>query len=551
MATISPAPFPTNGARTLSPKETMQRMQALSCSMPTSTKPKCSGQVYVGMFFDGTGNNMKADFELPPPEKRKHTNVVKLYQAYKLKPEEGYISVYIPGVGTAFPEIGEKEENPWGSRSGSGGEQRICWGLLQLINAPHGYVFGAPLLNEAQAKNISDNMSSSGNPAAIRRMVLNTWQDKLKAALKDKKPQVEQINLSVFGFSRGAAQARVFVNWLFEVCKQEGGGWTFAGIPIRCQFLGILDTVASVGLANLYDNGTLAGHQSWADNTLQIHPAVEQCVHYVAGHEVRGCFPLDSVRVKKTYPGNAKEVMYPGAHSDVGGGYAPGALGIAAKPNSCMSVIVGANMYKEALQAGVPLISMNKLLPVFANALTPDSDTINDFNAYLRDANIGAGTVEEMQSRHMAHYHSYRFKIRGQFANAAPYKGASAEKNRNSKGEKVVSDREALQTTQQNFVENLSLRWVNPSSTDWEPKTVAQQHESMRKASGIKPSYAEQATYAVGSRINTRALTPAIEKFCGEYIHDSLAGFIVFGVHEHFFNNLGLAKYRGIFKGDD
>jgi len=207
-----------------------------------------------------------------------------------------------------------------GAIGGERGEARIIWGLLQLLNSPHIYVKGAPLLSDDVAANIANTLASSGSPAAQRRMALRTWQDKLAAALKDRKPAVEQINVTVFGFSRGAAEARVFVNWLFEVCKQEGGGWTFAGIPIRLQFLGIFDTVASVGLANLSDSGTLAGHQGWADNTLEINPAVERCVHFVAGHEVRACFPLDSVRVKSNYPANAMEVMYPGAHSDVGGG---------------------------------------------------------------------------------------------------------------------------------------------------------------------------------------------------------------------------------------
>ncbi|MCE1208761.1 MAG: DUF2235 domain-containing protein, partial [Spirochaetia bacterium] len=109
--------------------------------------------------------------------------------------------------------------------------------------------------------------------------------------------------------------------------------------------------VASVGAANLSDTGVLAGHQGWADNTLEIHPAVEQCVHFVAGHEVRACFPLDSVRVKSEYPANAMEVMHPGAHSDVGGGYAPSALGVSPSQDSFMSIIPGVNMYHEAKRA--------------------------------------------------------------------------------------------------------------------------------------------------------------------------------------------------------
>lgn len=554
MATISPSPFPTDGARTLSPKESMQRMQAVNCTVSKDTKPKCSGQVYVGMFFDGTGNNMTDDFEIPPPEKRKHTNVVKLFHTYKDNPAQGYVRYYIPGVGTPFPEIGEKKAAALGGTAAAGGEQRIYWALLQLINAPYRYVFGDLLIKQDRLKTLSNEMltDSTAHRISTRQIVLNEWQNTLKAKLKDQKPNVEQINLSVFGFSRGAAEARVFVNWLFSACKQEGGGWTFAGIPIRVDFLGILDTVASVGLANLLDDGVLAGHQSWADNTLQIHPAVEQCVHYVAGHEVRGCFPLDSVRIKNVYPGNAKEVMYPGAHSDVGGGYAPGALGIAAKPNSCMSVIVGTNMYKEALQAGVPLTPMNLLQKQFADALTPDPETIKDFNAYLRDANIGAGTVEEMHKKHMSHYHSYRFKHRAHFQSVGPWKAASSVNNIRD-GKRIESDAEALRMTQANFIESLSLDVVRPGDPSWTPMQAVQRHKQVNAifAQPGKFSSVYTRVYEISKNMHVDALTPAIEKFCGEYIHDSLAGFILFGMHEYGFNQLGLAKYRFIFKGDD
>jgi Uncharacterized alpha/beta hydrolase domain (DUF2235) len=366
MTTTSPAPFPEGGIRQLSAKEIMQRQKALSCTVPKDTMPTCSGQVFVGIFFDGTGNNMKIDFELPKPEERRHSNVVKLFLTYPTPQNApGRYPFYIPGVGTPFPEIGDSN-NYIGPNRGSvaaeGGEDRIIWAFTRLLNAPHQFAFNdAPLIPDALARTIAKNVAGTLEPGAMRRVVLNNWQGKLKTALVDKKPTVLQINLSVFGFSRGSAEARAFVNWLFEVCKQEGGGWTFAGIPIRVQFLGIFDTVASVGLANLYDNGVISGHQSWADNNLEIHPAVEQCVHYVAGHEVRACFPSDSVRVKSFYPGNATEVMYPGAHSDVGGGYAPKALGVSPTQNSFMAIIPGVNMYHEARKAGVPLVEWSQL----------------------------------------------------------------------------------------------------------------------------------------------------------------------------------------------
>ncbi|MCE1241380.1 MAG: hypothetical protein LWW83_15815, partial [Azonexaceae bacterium] len=63
MATISPAPFPESGQRVLTPRETMQRVKALACTIPKDNKPSCSSQIFVGIFFDGTGNNRQEDYE--------------------------------------------------------------------------------------------------------------------------------------------------------------------------------------------------------------------------------------------------------------------------------------------------------------------------------------------------------------------------------------------------------------------------------------------------------------------------------------------------------
>lgn len=551
MTTASPLPFPKNGIRRLSPKETMQRLKALNCSLPQHNRPTCSGQVFVGIFFDGTGNNMASDYEERPPEERKQSNVVRLFHTYRNDRKKGYLRYYIPGVGTPFPEISDSNNYLFGKNRGSiageRGEARIFWAFTRLLNAPHQFVFnGAQLISDDQAKAIATNASS-----AMRRVVFNTWQDKLKAALDGKKPKVAQINLSVFGFSRGAAEARAFVTWLFEVCKQEGGGWTFASIPFRLQFLGIFDTVASVGLANLFDNGTLAGHQGWADNTLEIHPAVEQCVHFVAGHEVRACFPLDSVRVKSAYPANAMEVMYPGAHSDVGGGYAPGDLGVSPAQDSFMSIIPGFNMYQEACKAGVPLMTWQNLDERYRQALTPSSQVIQDFNAYLKEANINASSVEEMGRQHMSLYFSYRFKHRAAFYQRQPYTMAPPKHQTH------------LRKTQECLIERLSslgpfdptipkaIRQRAAMAPDFNPCQAAKVHEGMLRASGLPPTVAEKHAIQVAQRIDPNRTTPAIETFFDRYIHDSMAGFIDMGMNEYAANGIGLAKFRTVFKGND
>lgn len=554
MTTISPTPFPESGQRKLSAKETLQRAKALACTIRKDNTPTCSGQVFVGIFFDGTGNNRQNDYEKRPVEQRKHSNVVRLFHTYRNDPLKGYLSIYVPGVGTPFSEIDDDNTYLFANRGaamGERGEDRIIWGLLQLLNAPHRYAANDSLLiPDSAAKTIANTLASS--LGAQRRMALHTWQNKLAAALKDRKPAVEQINLSVFGFSRGAAEARVFVNWLFEVCKQEGGGWTFAGIPIRIQFLGIFDTVASVGAANLFDTGVMAGHQGWADNTLEINPAVEQCVHFVAGHEVRACFPLDSVRVKSSYPANAMEVMYPGSHSDVGGGYAPKDLGVSPAQDSFMSVIPGVNMYHEARKAGVPLIEWSSLKKTFQDDLTPSQTVVQDFNAYLKAGKIGSGPVEELGRKHMAYYFSYRFKHRNVFYQRPPYTAAPAK------------DQGYLKTTQESFIARLSGLNPHPDRTkpkpplgksalsaDFDPLKAARLHENMLKTSHREVLPADRHAIEVAKRIEVRAVSPEMEAFFDKYIHDSMAGFIDMGMNEYKLNNIGIAKFRTVFKGND
>ena len=58
----------------------------------------------------------------------------------------------------------------------------------------------------------------------------------------------------------------------------------------KIRFLGLFDTVASVGLPASFGMGQ-NGHWSWAQpESLQISKQVKNCVHYVAMHENRGSF---------------------------------------------------------------------------------------------------------------------------------------------------------------------------------------------------------------------------------------------------------------------
>ena len=70
-------------------------------------------------------------------------------------------------------------------------------------------------------------------------------------------------------------------------------------MPIKIVFMGLFDTVASVGIPYLAPFA--AGHMGWADGTLRLSDSeafLEHCVHMVAAHEQRSCFPVDSIRRK-------------------------------------------------------------------------------------------------------------------------------------------------------------------------------------------------------------------------------------------------------------
>lgn len=547
MATLAPQAIPVSGLRALTAKEQMQRAKALNCTLPGKTGPSCTGQLNVGIFFDGTGNNMGVDYDAPKPLDRKHSNVVKLYNAYPDRPAEGFIKYYIPGVGTPFPALDDDGKNFLGGAFAWNGENRVTWAFTRLLNAPQRFVLKTALLDDALSATIADNMASSMNPPFMRRVVLNTWQKKLAANLKGQLPRIELINVSVFGFSRGAAEARAFCNWLFEVCESVGGGWQFAGIPIRLSFLGILDTVASVGIPDSLCNAIVEGHQSWADDNMQIHPAIEQCVHFTAGHEVRAAFPLDSVRVKGVYPGNAKEVMYPGAHSDLGGGYAPNAVGISPQNANEMARIPGAQMYKEARLAGVPLTSWESLAATFQWDLTVSEKTATDFNAYIAAAKISAGAVEDVHRQHMSLYLSYRYKYRNAIDSLPFYQRASA---RHKGFIKVTTD------TFNKCLSVLSAYPIAPSDDSYNLKEAIDLQKKFAKASGVEQMETTKIKriYAMAESIAPEKLTPPLEAFFGNYVHDSMAGFIEMGgtfTNEYVLNRIGIFKFRKIFNGND
>jgi len=331
--------------------------------------PPARTGLWISIFFDGTGNNLDAD--LPTEE---HSNVARLYRAHLQDGPKALHRIYVPGIGTNFKDVKDNGSSTLGSGFGAGGEARLGWAMSRL------------------------NLALAGGSGAV--------------------------NVALFGFSRGAALARAFARRLGEkrCAPAKSGGWVLHGTqrPIRVYFMGIFDTVASVGLPtstsveavtaaagplrlalsqrSSIDNsaslwaiatgrkpgadpcpGFIDGHADWADD-LRIHPMVEKCVHMVACHEFRNSFPLDSALEGVRYPQGCVEMVYPGCHSDVGGGYRLAEGARSKTSGSMLSLIPLREMYKRAIEAGVPFVpELKTARPMIQKDFAHDRDSAAAF----------------------------------------------------------------------------------------------------------------------------------------------------------------------------
>ncbi|MEQ9869549.1 DUF2235 domain-containing protein, partial [Pectobacterium odoriferum] len=283
----------------------------------------------IGVFFDGTGNNTYnaesglkkveqwlAETCSDPAQREKElrgcqmgqlpvsdsaandkTNVWKLYEQFKTGNETLSTRAYISGIGTRNPVAGKE-----------GMEYRSDNMLTKGLDLDFG----------------SENTSIVGkvNQACELEIVAAVMRDLEKIL-----PNIECIHrivFDVFGFSRGAAAARHFVNVIDQkadhplvqavantttIRLKAGFDWANRD-DVRITFVGIFDTVAS------------SYHPSL--NIRLQDDCAERVVHLTALDEVRKHFPLTRITptaIGTSIPAHFTELALPGAHSDIGGGY--------------------------------------------------------------------------------------------------------------------------------------------------------------------------------------------------------------------------------------
>jgi RHS repeat-associated protein len=212
--------------------------------------------------FDGTGNG-----ENPSPQSSL-SNVQKFLQSYD-QAKNGK-AFYITGIGTTNKDM-QYEGN---MATGDGFAQRIDLGFKFL----NGFI---------------DEDNGSGD-----------------------------IDIDVIGFSRGAAEARA---WLNMLTKEMGDGTTYTvGKKTRClnlRFAGLWDTVPHLGI----------NHANEKDYKFAIPAVVKFAAHAVALNEHRSGYSDYDLRSIMSGPNQRSTAVrvesgFIGAHSDIGGGYATGDL---------------------------------------------------------------------------------------------------------------------------------------------------------------------------------------------------------------------------------
>ncbi|MBF4334448.1 T6SS phospholipase effector Tle1-like catalytic domain-containing protein [Vibrio anguillarum] len=242
------------------------------------------------------------------------TNVQKLFELYS---QDKYLSdlnvfthaEYVTGIGTGNSKnIEPADESTFGQGLGIG-------------------QYGVTAKVTTGVKQLSDNM----------HMVVS----QIFAQLGDDVDGINKIQFDVFGFSRGAAAARHFINVVLdgeqgEFAQAFSKACQKSGVPLaygfdwdeadeakaNCEitFAGLFDTVASVVDLLSFDFST---HHDNGDVRLWLDPQrVRRAVHLTADPsiECRYNFSLNHLNSVDSVD-HFHEFVLPGAHSDIGGGY--------------------------------------------------------------------------------------------------------------------------------------------------------------------------------------------------------------------------------------
>lgn len=234
--------------------------------------------VTVNLFFDGTKNNLYNTNTYKGLSEKK--------QAERDEDETSYANAY-SNIAWMFFYSSKKSTQHWiyiegiGTRKGDTNDE------------PAGYATGLGVTGVYQRA----------------KQAFNEIENKIEL-----KPSMLYIN--VFGFSRGAATARHFIH-LAKSNSNLFPTWKIKSSQIRFKFVGLFDTVSSVGADFSNDVGELKLDFRDLD---ALDKKITKVLHIIAADEYRSNFSVTNIYSARK-SGFGYEVTMNGAHSDIGGSY--------------------------------------------------------------------------------------------------------------------------------------------------------------------------------------------------------------------------------------
>ncbi len=285
----------------------------------------------VGIFFDGTGNNLDNTLSTQQCRQQDLAQYPQeiLDDITQMCRTHGYEDTNGDGLFNAFPDSSygndlsnvAKLKNVYQNdlvRSFNPDADKVTFPL---------YIDGIGTLSKAVDKKwgLASGRGATGIASRVRESGMALDENIFKFANQNKHLVIDNIEFDVFGFSRGAAAARHFVN---EVLKPEGGAIGTALVntlpwlnesfiwanSASINFVGLFDTVA--GIVDPASGDLDPGNEANPGVNLYLPPdCATKVVHITAAHERRHNFSLNRVHESHF------EIQVPGVHSDIGGGY--------------------------------------------------------------------------------------------------------------------------------------------------------------------------------------------------------------------------------------
>ncbi|TDW44267.1 putative alpha/beta hydrolase family protein DUF2235 [Flavobacterium sp. 270] len=263
-------------------------------------------KVNINVFFDGTLNNSNnTDARLVYEKKKKGLPLTpketKAAEAYKKNKENGssYDNYYSNIAILHQMNIADnKNKEIKIYLEGEGTED-------YQVDDTDGYAFGS---------------GKTGIPAKVNKAFVKIKNDIEKLTEKKiitEKEFIKEIELTVFGFSRGAAAARHFIALKYKIQDK----YDIESSNFSVKFAGLFDTVSSYHDAHSLVTGAVnKDFENDVDELKLKMEGVKKVFHLTAADEYRENFSLTTIE-HSIAAGVGYELEIPGAHSDVGGGY--------------------------------------------------------------------------------------------------------------------------------------------------------------------------------------------------------------------------------------